>query len=123
MSDFSPGQIVYLEHQGDRLYGEIIQVVPQRRMIWLRPLFLTTAKGVNANPVPLDGTIDLLWPLDRFRAALDTDTLPLLATLQSKQENTLEDPQAHRQRANQLRQFIERLWRDEGLIFTTIASG
>lgn len=111
MSGFSPGQIVYLEHQGDRLYGEIIQVVLQRQMLWLRPLLLVTPAESSSEPISLHGTADLLWPMYGFQAALDADTLPLLAALHAKQYRP--ELRAFHQEAAQLRQFIEKAWRGE----------
>lgn len=112
MSSFSAGQIVYLEHQGDRLYGEIIQVVHQRQMLWLRPLLLTLAES-RAEPISLHGTADLLWPMHGFQAALDVETLPLLAALHPKQTQNLQEYRPCHQEAAQLRQFIEKAWRGE----------
>jgi hypothetical protein len=33
-------QIVCLEHQSSHLYGEVIQLIPQRQLCWFRPLCL-----------------------------------------------------------------------------------
>ncbi|PSN18404.1 hypothetical protein C7271_12720 [filamentous cyanobacterium CCP5] len=111
MSDFTPGQIVYLEHQGDRLYGEIIQVVRQRQMIWLRPLVITIPKDPQSERVDLSDTADLLWPMHRLRAALDVDALPILADLPAKRLSSTAEPGDRRLRTKQLSQFIERAWR------------
>ncbi|PSB67553.1 hypothetical protein C7B61_05555, partial [filamentous cyanobacterium CCP1] len=40
MADFQPGQILYLEHQRARLYTEVIQVIVERRVCWVRPIAL-----------------------------------------------------------------------------------
>lgn len=34
---FKVNQIVYLEHQSNKLYGEVIQLIPNRRLCWFRP--------------------------------------------------------------------------------------
>ncbi len=39
-SQFQPRQILCLEHGQSRLYAEVIQVVPDRPVCWLRPLIL-----------------------------------------------------------------------------------
>lgn len=40
---FKVNQIVYLEHQSKKLYGEVIQLIPNRRLCWFRPKCLVVS--------------------------------------------------------------------------------
>ena len=117
--DFQPCQIVCLEHEGDRLYAEVIQVIKVRQLCWARPLILTLA---DTGPTPLynqqpkvviqpalydlrQGS-DLLWPITLFRAALDTEVLPLLTQLYSS-ETQLDNDRVACQRLNH---FVHEVW-------------
>jgi hypothetical protein len=117
--DFQPCQIVCLEHEGERLYAEVIQVIEVRQLCWARPLILTLAA---TGPTPLynqqskvviqpalydlrQGS-DLLWPITLFRAALDTEVLPLLTQLYSS-ETQLDNDRVACQRLNH---FVHEVW-------------
>lgn len=119
MTMFKPGQIVCLECEATYLYAEVIQILSERGLGWIRPLMLVQA------PYPLSSTLvdapedaesvclqgaqaapDLLWPLNQFRAALDTEVIPLVAAL----HHTPTSP-AQKTRVNQtFRQWLDRLW-------------
>ena len=104
--NFQPRQILFLEHTGTRLYAEVIQVVVSRRLCWVRPLLLS---GIleSLEPLPLTdlrSCADLLWPITLFQPALDTEVIPLLATLSSDQPELISAAQ------QQLNQFIHQLW-------------
>ncbi|PSB11192.1 hypothetical protein C7B62_06475 [Pleurocapsa sp. CCALA 161] len=43
------GQIVCLEHQGSNLYGEVIQLIPDRQLCWFRPLCLVICADVQSS--------------------------------------------------------------------------
>lgn len=100
--NWQPHQIVYLQAAQARLFAEIIQVIPDRQMLWLRPLALEKAlpsldsppratepfPSLHA-PIQTEGAeiydlrqgSDLLWPMTRVQPALDLDVIPLLARL------------------------------------------
>lgn len=81
--NLQPAQIVYLEHEGCRVYGEVVQVVELRQICWMRPLVMM-ADGSVQQPEPeiiwtdLRQGSDLLMPLQFFQPALDVDILPVL---------------------------------------------
>ncbi len=102
MMNWQPHQIVYLQAAQARLFAEIIQVIPDRQMLWLRPLALEkslaaldspTRAAVSFatlnTPIQAEGAeiydlrqgSDLLWPMTRVQPALDLDVIPLLARL------------------------------------------
>ncbi len=126
---FAPHQIVCLDCDHTHLYGEVIQVIEERQLCWLRPMVIVyngpylaehggcqTVAGETANVQniePLTDGPDLLWPVSQFRLALDTDVLPLVVSIERAKTAPLDS----RQRAQQLlRQFIEQLWaRTSGL--------
>jgi hypothetical protein len=91
--DVQPGHILCLEHEDTYLYAELIQAIPQNERVWVRPLMLAVSPssfGASAvcdetQPQPFlydlrEGS-DLLCAAILFRAALDTEVLPLLAQL------------------------------------------
>ncbi len=124
--DFRPRQVVYLEHEGNRLYAEVIQLVELRHMCWVRPLMLVLAEGLQSHDcqditglalpdvdsplMPLLHDLrygsDLLFPLHLFQAALDTDVVPLLAQLYELQPHN----DTIRIAQQQIHQFIRQLW-------------
>ena len=113
--NFQSHQIVCLEHENTCLYGEVIQVVEQRGMCWFRPWMLAisspensllTWKSQEETIYNLHLTADLVWPLDWFRPALDTEVIPLLEKLDILSRNS-EDAQ---QSSQQLNSFIHKLW-------------
>lgn len=135
--DFKPGQILYLEHQGSRLYAEVIQMVSDRNLCWVRPLVLLTPDTVARSgqstqllSANLDQPAlalydmrqgaDLFCPPSLLQVALDTEVIPLLTQLQALElqahpcyiglgENQL----AH----SQLRDFIRYLWQSNPEVF------
>lgn len=124
--DFQPRQIVCLEHEGTRLYAEVIQVVESRQVCWVRPLLLVEFSNLTQLPEVTSGrtltdcnhqsidpplydlrpTADLLWPLSLFRPALDTEVLPLLVQLLAREPQL--DPLCTA--GQQLNQFIHQVW-------------
>jgi len=109
--DFQPCQILCLEHENACLYVEVVQVVAARQQCWVRPLVLTVATPLSAStdaPVHYDlrQGADLLWSSTCFRAALDTEVVPLLAQL-ADDKAQLEDDRLARQ---QLQEFMRRVW-------------
>ncbi|MGD2182598.1 hypothetical protein [Lusitaniella coriacea] len=108
LNDFKPAQIVCLECNLTRLYGEVIQVIPERRMCWVRPTILAVFAEIDtlAQLYDLRQTSDLLWSLDFFRPALDTEVIPLFSRLNAP-DFPPPSPQVVRQ---QLHAFMDRVW-------------
>ncbi len=104
--NFQPGQIVSLEHDDKRLYTEVIQVVVSRRLCWVRPLMLVTNTDVPQLITDLRGASDLLWSIDMFRPALDTEVITLLSKVLAKEPKPGTDSAAKLQ----LNQFIHQVW-------------
>ncbi len=105
-TNFQPLQIVCLEHLAICLYAEVIQVVESRQVCWVRPLLLVESATDSAPSVlDLRSTVDLLWSLDSFRPALDTEILPFLATI-----FTSAPLQSSAHARQQLNQFVQQLW-------------
>ncbi|MBE9158833.1 hypothetical protein IQ265_18620 [Nodosilinea sp. LEGE 06152] len=120
MTSLVAGQIVFLECRQTRLYAEVIQVLESRLTGWIRPLALvseteitplgtalgTTAPDFNQATVP-----DMLWPLDQLQPALDTEVIPLLATLSAKGSDPNPTPDPH-QKPMDIGEFVRSLWAD-----------
>lgn len=53
-SPLKVNQVVCLEHQGNNLYGEVIQLIPERQLCWFRPLCLVVS-GETASQLKLEG--------------------------------------------------------------------
>ncbi|NMF84020.1 hypothetical protein [Nodosilinea sp. P-1105] len=114
-----PHQIVFLEWQGTRLYAEVIQVIRDRQVCWVRPLVLAApqrspilyaSSWFDASDVS-DATRqpvvpDLIWPIHQFRLALDEDVLPFLS-LQGQKFSIPGQPRpADATPLHQLQQFV-----------------
>lgn len=89
---FKPGQIVCLETENSILYGEVIQIVPQRQLCWARPLTIVSKSAianhnfdpnVNLEMIDLRSASDLLLPIALFRSSYDTEAIGILAELAS----------------------------------------
>ena len=114
---FTSQQIVYLSHKNHRLYCEVIQVVESRQLCWVRPLFLVDMAEemdiYSQLPTPkllmdVRSTSDLLYPITLFKAALDTEVIPLLTQLQVENSSVKDNKIAR----EELQQFITKIWRD-----------
>lgn len=107
-NDFKPAQIVCLECNSTRLYGDVIQVIPERGTCWMRPTLLAifTANEELTQLYDLRQTADLLWSLDFFRPALDTEVIALLVQLNAPDF----PPQSSRIVRQQLHAFMDRVW-------------
>lgn len=125
LDNLQTSQIVCLEHAGQRLYMEIIQILPDRQSAWTRPLclcapakFCTEANGPSVIPLTVgDGDYylydmrqgsDLIWPLSQCRIALDTEAIPILSSL-GPEPYTLDEKNSNH---ITLRAFIHRVWHD-----------
>lgn len=125
--DFQPGQIVGLDCQNTCLYAEVIQVVTQRQMCWVRPLMLVeSASEGNADSgqsfqdieqyrilSDLRQGSDLILPLSLFRVALDTEVIPLLMQLDEHPGKVTIPTLAHQH----LQAFIRRVWQATPQVF------
>jgi hypothetical protein len=130
MASLVPGQIVFLECSQARLYAEVIQVLTPRQIGWIRPLALVSEAGTK--PLGTDwiaggtaahqpATPDMLWPLGQLQPAMDTDIMPLLATLSAK-TLAVDPSESNPSEANNLDQltaspaqmtvnkFVQQLW-------------
>ena len=120
-NDFQPHQILYLEHDRDRVYVELIQQVVSRQMYWSRPLALVT--GVASDPAagyyqPVEEAAsaiydlrqapDLLWPALLFQPALDTEVIHLLSTLYASEAEA--HPETAQIAHQQLKHFMHQIW-------------
>lgn len=107
--NFEPNQIVCLESDNRYLYAEIIQVISSRQMLWVRPLVLKEETGPECQFWNLQEGADLVWPLQLFRMALDTEVIPLLTELGSPAPEKQDQKLAHQQ----LRAFMDQVWRTQ----------
>ncbi|MEA5551690.1 hypothetical protein VB713_11985 [Anabaena cylindrica UHCC 0172] len=105
-SSFQPGQIVSLDYIDRNLYAEVVQVVISRDLCWVRPLLLANLSQETPLITDLRDASDLLWPINLFRAALDTEAVGLLSQLLPKDAKADCDTVAQQQ----LNQFIYQLW-------------
>ena len=128
MFDIQPHQIIYLEHGNTRLYVEAIQMITARKLCWARPLALlsqTSATSGRSNTpdfsylgsdtlflCDLKESPDILWPIELFHPALDSEVLPLLNLLGTQKKQG--DSQLNRQH---FRQFIQQLWAANQKVF------
>lgn len=69
-SQFQPRQILCLEHEQSRLYAEVIQVVSDRPVCWLRPLILeinpsNTVENVADDVAPDNNSPNLPSPREK----------------------------------------------------------
>lgn len=121
--NFQGNQIVCLEHENSFLYAEVIQVIEARKTCWVRPWMLKVWSFKNNNLPEFDDnptifdlreSADLVLPISLFRAALDTEVIPLLSELDNleSQEPDLILPR------QQLRQFVDLVWQAYKPIFS-----
>lgn len=126
--DFQPCQILCQEHENRSLYAEVIQIVAERPLCWVRPLILAIqveadtpdqeCTAVVDQPMIYDlrQDSDLLWPIQLFRHALDTEILPLLEQLSALQRQ----PEGDRMGRQQFRSFIYQVWRAYPEVFEAL---
>jgi hypothetical protein len=115
-------QILCLEHEETKLYGEVIQVIADRHLYWLRPLALLQQQFDRWGDLAPATTLsdlrrgaDLLWPQRLFRVALDTEVIPVLARLDStKADLAILSPEdsvkAQAMSHRQLQAFVRQIW-------------
>jgi len=103
--DFKPRQIVSLGYEETRLYAEVIQIVVPRQLCWARPLFLVTLTTEPQLVTDLRGAADLVWPINLFQLALDTEVIPHFSFLASEPP-----PDLNPTTQQQLSQFVNLFW-------------
>ena len=119
---FQSGQIVCLESGNNFLYGEVVQVIVERQLCWVRPL--TIAIRSNEDSYHFDGDTeqeiidlrsasDLLLPVTLFRASYDTEVISILAELADKEEYADD-----RAMSLSLNKFVKQVWQDNQDKFT-----
>ncbi len=123
--ELKPRQIVCLEHQNAYLYSEVIQVVVSRKLCWVRPLVLAIATEQTyvlkallpvQELIDVRRTSDLLYPLNLFRPALDTEVIPLMTQLTDLNDLADNHPLA----SQKLRHFIEQVWQANPQVFASL---
>jgi hypothetical protein len=109
---FKVNQIICLEHQHTCLYGEVIQLLPQRKLCWFRPICLVTTNFKNTQDLGYKEVIntssssDLLWPITLFRPALDIEVISFLSELKHNNESLTCRPTI----CQYLNKFIQQVW-------------
>jgi hypothetical protein len=103
---FQQGQIVSLDYSNQNLYGEVIEIVVSRQLCWVRPLLLVKSTQELPLVIDLRDVSDLLWPLELFRPALDTEVIAFLGQLFPKELKCEPDLVAKQQ----FNLFIHQLW-------------
>ncbi|WP_208821845.1 hypothetical protein [Tolypothrix sp. PCC 7910] len=106
--EFQSGQIVSLKHGDKNLYAEVIQVVVSRQLCWVRPLVLVDFFTEPPQITDLRDASDLLWPVNLFQPALDTEVITVLSQVLAKEPKIEPDALAKQQ----LHQFIHLVWQE-----------
>jgi hypothetical protein len=81
---FKSGEIICLENDHQRLFTEVIEMVYSRQIAWVRPVILVINSDDQDQVIDLRESADLLWSIDDFRPAFDTEVIPFLVELQDK---------------------------------------
>jgi hypothetical protein len=94
------------------LYVEVIQTLPERQSVWVRPLVLVLCDRSTEPPMPYDvrTEADLIWPSEPLRWAEDLEALPWLAALEASE---MTDPERTTRRGvarSQFQAIVHRLW-------------
>ena len=103
---FQARQIVSLDYSNQNLYAEVIEIVVSRQLCWVRPLLLVNSTQELPLVIDLRNVSDLLWPLDLFRPALDTEVIAFLGQLFATELKFEPDLGAKQQ----FNLFIHQLW-------------
>ncbi|WP_211175867.1 hypothetical protein [Brasilonema sp. UFV-L1] len=104
--EFQTGQIVSLEHSDKKLYAEVIQVVVSRQLCWVRPLLLIAFTQEPPLIIDLRDASDLLWSVNSFQPALDTEFMSFLSQILVKEPK----PEHSFHTKQQLNQFLHEIW-------------
>jgi hypothetical protein len=106
ITPFQSGQIVSLDHGDRKLYAEVIQVVVSRQLCWVRPLLLVTFTQEPPLLTDLRDASDLLWSVDLFHPALDTEVIHFFTEILAKEPKPGQTSFAKQQ----LNHFIQQIW-------------
>lgn len=106
-------QIVCLEHQESCLYGEVIQLIPERQLCWFRPICIVISDRSDeylpkSKLIDLQLGADLIWPIAFFRPVLDTEVISFWGKLNDV-SNLVMPKKSSRQHLNY---FVKLFWRD-----------
>ncbi len=108
---FKTNEIICLENHDTCLYGEVIQILPNRGLCWFRPMCLIVSDAADSSLeqiVDLQSGSDLLWPINLFRAALDTEVIGFLSQLKDRDRFSASKT-SNRQCLNK---FVRQVWQD-----------
>ena len=124
-SQWKESSILCLEDKQTHLYVELIQLLPQKTLAWLRPFAIQFDAGnvseeilgygdrhpeLNAVIFDLRNTADLIWPIHLFRPGLDTEVINIIAALPSLPDTQDIQPKENTIRRRVLTQFLQRIW-------------
>lgn len=121
-NNFKSGQIVCLESDRSFLYGEVVQVIVQRQICWVRPLTIAMKTDndsfnydiADREIIDLRSASDLLLPLTLFRASYDTEAISLLAKLAAKEQSSnFKEVSCH------LNSFVREVWSKNQEVFAS----
>jgi hypothetical protein len=117
---FSPNQVVCLEQGELRLFGEVVQMVPERSRCWVRPLAMAQVVPESLKLLllyDLRESSHLVLPAQVFREALDTEVIPIMGALfHPEKEVVVDNSEAAR---ISLHQFIRRVSVERWELFQT----
>lgn len=125
MNQLQANQIVCLEQDNFCLYCEVIQIIPQRKYCWVRPLLLVffnsslnylSSLSTADKAIPLQHSSDLLLPGSLFRPAFDTEILPLISLLQDLDTISATNYQVQQE----LNYCIQKVWQANRSLFDTV---
>lgn len=76
-------QVIFIQCENDRLYGELVQRVPERRICWVRPLSLCLSADSQTKARLLDvrNGPDIICADHLIQPALDTEWIAVLNQL------------------------------------------
>jgi hypothetical protein len=118
---FSPNQVVCLEQGELRLFGEVVQMVPERSRCWVRPLAMAQVVPESLKLLllyDLRESSHLVLPAQVFREALDTEVIPIMGALfHPEKEVVVDNSEAAR---ISLHQFIRRVSVERWELFQTV---
>lgn len=124
-SQWKESSILCLEDKQTHLYAELIQLLPQKTLAWLRPFAIQLDAdnvsedilGYGDRHPELDAVIfdlretaDLIWPIHLFRSGLDTEVINIIAALPSLPDTQGTQPKENNIRRRVLNQFLQRIW-------------
>jgi hypothetical protein len=95
---FQPQQIVCIDRAEQSLFAEVIQLVPERKRCWAKCLAMGRWEEDRWHLLyDLRESSQLILPMEVFRAAMDTEVLPLLTELWQRETVGFTEERAGRQ--------------------------